>query len=184
MDSNSHVKMCENDKQHNVFHMWFICIWKWSMIPRYNMDTAGTRHRLGRDTNFTCKKWSIEYDTTRYVAHFEVSVHHRKWFTCESVTHVDHFPITCEIDKQPLKEKGHVNVTIPKSNKGDKGYNDWVTEDQMPMASLVIQMSKSLFRTFILEALVLNFGTILLPHIHRKKILPKLINYTTGHRRV
>ena len=47
-----------------------------SMMPRYGTDTAGTRHRHGSDMYSTCKKCSIGYDTTRYVAHFKVSVHH------------------------------------------------------------------------------------------------------------
>ena len=46
------------------------------MMHRYGMDTTRTRYRHGRDTDFTHKKSSIGYDTTQYIAHFEVSVHH------------------------------------------------------------------------------------------------------------
>ena len=51
-------------------------LWQPTM-PRYSMETTRTRHRHGRDIDFTYKNRSIGYDTTRYVAHFEVSVHHR-----------------------------------------------------------------------------------------------------------
>lgn len=46
-------------------------------MPKYGIDTEGTSHGNGRDTDFTHK--SIGYDTTRYLVHFEVLVHHRKW---------------------------------------------------------------------------------------------------------
>ena len=46
-------------------------------MPKHGMDTAGIRRQHGKNTDFTHKKWSIGYDTTRYVAHFEVSMHHR-----------------------------------------------------------------------------------------------------------
>ena len=47
------------------------------MIPRYGKDMVRARYGYGRDMDFTNKKWSIEHDTTRYIAHFEVSLHHR-----------------------------------------------------------------------------------------------------------
>ena len=47
-----------------------------AMMPRYDMDTVGTRHWHGKDTNFKYKKWSIKYDMTWYAGHFEESMHH------------------------------------------------------------------------------------------------------------
>ena len=46
------------------------------MMPRYGMDKVGTCHWHGKDTDFPHKKRSSGYDTTRYVAHSEVSLHH------------------------------------------------------------------------------------------------------------
>lgn len=43
------------------------------MMPRYGMDKVGTCNKHGRDTDFPHKKRSSGYDTTRYVAHSEVS---------------------------------------------------------------------------------------------------------------
>ena len=51
-------------------------IYSLPMMPRYDMDTTRIRHRYDRDTDFICKKWSIRYETTRYGAYFEVSVHY------------------------------------------------------------------------------------------------------------
>ena len=44
-----------------------------AMMHRYDMDMATTCHRHGKGIDFTHKKLSIEYETTRYVAHLEVS---------------------------------------------------------------------------------------------------------------
>ena len=43
--------------------------------------TAGTRHRHDRDMDFTHKKvkQQLRYDMTRYIAHFEVSMHRNLW---------------------------------------------------------------------------------------------------------
>lgn len=45
------------------------------MVPRYNMDIAGTHHANGMYTDFTHKKRSNRYDTIIYGAYFEVSGH-------------------------------------------------------------------------------------------------------------
>ena len=37
-----------------------------AMMHRYVMDMARTRHKHGKDTDFTHKKWSIGYYTTRH----------------------------------------------------------------------------------------------------------------------
>lgn len=51
--------------------------WLETMMPRHDMDTARICHRHGHDTDFIHKRWSIRYNTTRDVAYFEVSMHHR-----------------------------------------------------------------------------------------------------------
>ena len=51
-------------------HTFFVCAckseYKWKFILSYDSTRV-----------FTCKKWSIGYDVTRYIAHFEVSMRHR-----------------------------------------------------------------------------------------------------------
>lgn len=42
------------------------------------IDTEGTRHGYGTNTDFIHKKWSIGYHTTWYISSFEESGHHRK----------------------------------------------------------------------------------------------------------
>ena len=46
------------------------------MMPRYGKDTVVDMGG-SQGPDFIYKKWSIGYDTTWYVAHFKVSVHHR-----------------------------------------------------------------------------------------------------------
>lgn len=47
-----------------------------AMMPRYDMDMAGTRQGYGKDMHFTRKMCSIGYYTTIYVAYFVVFMHH------------------------------------------------------------------------------------------------------------
>ena len=56
----------------------YLCLW----CP----DTAWIHDGHGRDMDFIYKKWSIGYETTQLVVHFEASVQHRSlWVSLQYV---------------------------------------------------------------------------------------------------
>ena len=64
----------------NLAWIWYLYTLLAPIMARYRRDMPWTRivhiKRHVMDMNFTRKKWSIGYNTTLCIAHFEASVHH------------------------------------------------------------------------------------------------------------